>query len=440
MSKRIYAIASLLIAILMVATTSGVGHISADEPVVVLWTKFNDQNTTDPNSQDKWVAQALKDFTAKTGKGISHIVQPYDQINSKLNLAVQSKGDVPDVSYIDTQNLPFFIKNGTLQDITAYVKAAPWFKDVTPGALATCTAPDGKIYCVPTSVAGASVYYWKDLYPNGFPKTAQELLTAARDLKKKDAKKFGVTFKGSEGISLQVTWFPLVTSAGGQIADPATGKAAWANDKVAEVVKWARTIVAEKHAPEVVLATGFDSETPFMNGEAAGFLAGSWSYVYLNPLTSPDGAKFDFKSESVSKAADAGELGFAPPLAWEGGKPALMVTGTAYAIPVGAKNPQNGQAWIDFQLGAGENAKFASAYGGIPTLNEALKDAMFQTAYWKAMSENLTTYAQNPPALTDYDKGIAAFTDTINKLLVDPSLDIMKELQASQDNYNNGLK
>lgn len=440
MSKRVFGIVSLLIAILMIATTSGVGRVQADEAVLVLWTKFNDQNTTDPNSQDKWVAQALKDFTAKTGWGVSHIVQPYDQINSKLNLAVQSKASVPDASYIDTQNLPFFIKNGTLQDITAYVKAAPWFKDITPGALATCTGPDGKIYCVPTSLAGASTYYWKDAYPNGFPRTAQELLAASREIKKKDAKKFGVTFKGSEGISLQVTWYPLITSAGGQIADPATGKATWANDKVAKVVEWGRTIFSEKLAPEVALAPGFDDETPFMNGDAAGFLAGSWSYVYLNPLVAPDGTKFDFKDASVAKAAEAGKLGFAPPLAWEGGKPALMVTGTAYAIPVGAKNAKLAQAWIDFQLGAGENAKFASAYGGIPTLNEALKDAAFQTPYWKAIATNLTTYANNAPALTDYDKGIAALTDTINKLLVDPSLDIMKELQTSQDNYNAGLK
>lgn len=439
MTKRVVSVLSLLVAVVMIASLSGAGRVrAADE--IILWTKFNDQNTTDPNSQDKWIAQALKDFTAKTGQKITNVVQPFDQINSKLNLAVQSKGDVPDVSYIDTQSLPFFIKNGALQDMSAYVKAAPWYKNISPSALTTCTAPDGKIYCVPTSLAGASTYFWTSAYPNGFPKTAQELLVASREIKKADPKKFGVTFKGSEGISLSITWFPLITSAGGQIADPVTGKATWANDKVKAVVEWGRAMFGEKLVPEVALATGFDDEQPFMDGNAGAFLAGSWSYVYLNPLTAPDKTKFDNKSDSVQKAAEAGKLGFAPPLAWEGGKPALMITGTAYAFPVGSKNVKGGQAWIDFQMDSAENAKFASQYGGIPTNSDSLKDAAFQTTYWKAISANINTYAQNPPALTDYDKGLAALTDTINKLLVDPKLDIMKELQAAQDNYNAGLK
>jgi len=158
MQKRLLATLSLIIAAMMIATLTGTGRARAADSLV-LWTKFNTENTTDPNSQEKWAAQALKDFTAKTGQAITHIVQPFDQINSKLNIAVQAKGDVPDISYIDTQNIPFFVKNGALQDISAYVKAASWFKDLTPGALTACTGPDGKIYCVPTSLAGGSTYY-----------------------------------------------------------------------------------------------------------------------------------------------------------------------------------------------------------------------------------------------------------------------------------------
>jgi multiple sugar transport system substrate-binding protein len=437
MMKRPTSLLSLFVAALMLASFAGLGRAQAQETITI-WTKFNDQNTTDPNSQDKWMAEALKEFTATTKLAITNVVQPYDQINSKLNLAVQAGGDVPDLSYVDTLAVPFYQKNGTLQDITDYVKGSAWFKDIPANALAACTGTDGKIYCVPTSLAGASTYYWKSVFPNGFPKTAQELLAAGKELKKKDAKKYIVTFKGSEGISLGVTWEPLISSAGGKIVDD-KGKAAWANDKVAAVVSWAREMFAANLVPAVSLAPGFDDETPFANGEAGAFLAGSWSYVYLNPLTAPDGTKFDFKSESIAKAADAGALGFAPPLAFGDGKPAMMISGTAYGIPVGAKNIKGAHAWIDWQMTAAQNAKFASAYGGIPTLNEALKDAAFQTGYWKAIAANLTTYGVNPPALVDYDKGVAALTNTINRLLLDPKLDIMKELQAAQDNYNNGL-
>lgn len=433
--KRLLPI-SLLTILVLTLSVVGVNAQGKVEPIT-LWTKFNDQNPQ--NSQDKWLADALADYTAKTGNKVTNVVQPYDQINTKLNTAVQAKGEVPDVSYVDTQNIPFFVKGGALTDLTAFVKGASWFKDVDAGALAACTGPDGKIYCVPTSIAGVTVYYWKDYYPNGFPATAQDLLAAAKDLKAKKPDKFAVTMKASEGISMQMTWFPLITSAGGTIADPKTGKATWANDKTVEVVKWAREIFGNKYAPEIDLASGFDDETPFIKGDAGAFLAGSWSYVYLNPLVAPDGTKFPEDSTSVQKAFDAGKLDFAPPLSWAGGKPVSMITGTGYSIPLGAKNVDGAKAFINYSMQTQQNAAYAVAYGALPALTSSLSDTALQTPYWKAVAKNQQSYAANPPALTDYDKGVAALTNTINKLITDPSLDIMKELQAAQDNYNNGL-
>jgi len=437
--KQLWSI-SLLTVLVMLTSAVGVNARPSHDtqPPLTIWTKFNDQNPQ--NIQDKWLVSFVKEYTGATGNTVTNVYQPYDQINSKLNIAVQAKGDVPDLSYVDTQNVSFFNKNGDLTDLTDYVKAASWYKDVDKGALAACTTPDGKIYCVPTSLAGATVYYWKDYYPNGFPATAQDLLDAAKVLKASKADKFAVTLKGSEGISLQMTWFPLIMSAGGTIADPKTGQATWANDKTAAVVQWARDLFSNKYAPEVDLAPGFDDETPFTKADAAAFLAGSWSYVYLNPLIAPDGTKFDNDAASVQKAFDAGKMGFAPPLAWKGGKPVSMITGTAYAIPLGAKNISAAKAFIDYSLQTKQNATYAVAYGALPSLTSSLADTALSTGYWKAVADYQQKYAQIAPALTDYDKGVAALTDTINKLIADPSQDIMKNLQDAQDNYNSGLK
>ncbi len=431
----------LIVLTVLMLLTSALGSIThaAQASAITIWTKFNDQNPQ--NSQDKWLAAALADYATTTGNKATNVYQPYDVINSKLNLAVTAKGDVPDLSYVDTQNIPFFFKNGDLVDLTAFVKGASWFKDVDAGALAACTAPDGKIYCVPTSVAGETVYYWKDYFPSGFPATAQALLDAAKPFKAKNPDKFIVTLKGSENISLQMTWFPLIVSAGGTIADPKTGMANWANDKTVAVVAWARELFGNKYAPaDLDLSKGFDDETPFTKAEAASFLAGSWSYVYLNPLTAPDGTTFNNDAASVQKAFDAGKMGFAPPLAWEGGKPVSMITGTAYAIPLGAKNIDGAKAFINYSLSTKADADYAVAYGALPALVSSLADPNLSTGYWKAIAENQQKYAQVPPALADFDKGVAALTDTINKLVSDPSLDIMKELQAAQDNYNKGLQ
>ena len=39
-----------------------------------------------------------------------------------------------------------------------------------------CTGPDGKLYCIPMALRPSSVFVWKDRFPNGFPKTTDEML------------------------------------------------------------------------------------------------------------------------------------------------------------------------------------------------------------------------------------------------------------------------
>ncbi len=425
----------LVVAIMLVGAVATTRAQTGKQPPITIWTKFNDQNPQ--NSQDQWLAAALKEYTDKTGNKVTNVNQPYDQINSKLNVAVQAKGDVPDVSYIDTQQLGFYTQNGTLMDLTDWVKGAPWYKDISPSAMAPCTTPDGKISCVPTSIASTLVYYWKDLYPNGFPATTDQLLAAAKDLKAKN--KFAVTMKASEKFSVETTYFGLIKSYGGEIADK-DGKAVWANPQTEAALKFVRELFVNKYAPEVALAPGFDDEEPFKRADAAGFLAGSWSYVYLNPLTAPDGTKFDKQSESVAVAFDAGKMGFAPPLAAPNGKPVAWAVGTGWAIPVGSPNVDAAKAYIDFQMTTERDATFAVAYGALPSMTSALADKAFQTPYWKAVAQYQKDYAQPAPNLIDYDKGTIILGDTINKLMTDPSKDIMTELKAAQDEYNSGLK
>lgn len=420
----------LLTGVLVVLVSCG----SSSPKPFTIWSKFNADSPQ--NTQDQWMAATLKDYAAKVSNKIVHVAQPYDQINSKLNLAVKSGGDVPDLSYMDSQQIGFFVQNGTVQDLTDYVKNAAWYKDISPAALAACTAPDGRILCVPSSVATTLIYYWKDLYPDGIPADTDKLLEAAKALK--DKGKFAITLKGSEKASIELTYFGLIKTFGGEVAGK-DGKAVWASPETVQAVQFVRDLFANKYAPDVDLAPGFDHEVPFKQGQAGAFMAGSWSYVYLSPLVAPDGTKFDKKSNSVSAAYDAGKLDFAPPLAKPGSKPVSIVLATAWAIPKGAVNVDQAKAFIDYQMTAAQNANFALAYGALPTLNAALSDQGFQTPYWKAVETYLKEYAIPAPALTQYDKGATLLTDALNKLMTDPTKDIAAELKASQDEYNAGL-
>src|SRR5947207_13024795 len=145
-------LSSRLLLILLCCALSAAGitqsRAQGSQKPITIWTKFNDQNPQ--NTQDQWLAAALKEYKDQSGNSVTNVVQPYDQINSKLNVAVLAGGDVPDVSYVDTQQLGFFVQNGTLTDLTDFVKNAAWFKDLAPSSLAGCTPPDGKILGVPT--------------------------------------------------------------------------------------------------------------------------------------------------------------------------------------------------------------------------------------------------------------------------------------------------
>jgi multiple sugar transport system substrate-binding protein len=431
---------SMLLAACQTATTEPVAPAAPveEEPTevpkpgpITLWTKFNDTNPQ--NTQDEWLKSMLAAIKTDTGLEVTNVFVPFDQINTKLNLAVQAGGDIPDISYMDNQNLGFFYTNGTLMDLTDFVKSAPWFSSLNPAALKACTAPDGKIYCVPSNVAGRWMYYWTAAFPNGFPATTDDLMAVAADLKADG--KFAVTFQASAMDGLP---FSLIKSFGGTIGD-AQGKVAWASPETVKAIEFLRMLFVEGYAPDVDLAPGFEFETPFKDGSSASFFAGSWSYVYLNPLTSFDGKAFDMQAASVEEALKAGVLGTAAPLSAPGGKPYASVASSAWAIPIGSGNVDGAKAFINYQMEATRNADFAISYGALPVLTESMSDPRFANSpYWVAFQKIIAEYGVAPDPLVEYSKASQKMGETVVTLIQKPDLDILTELQRTQDELNAG--
>lgn len=400
---------------------------------VTIWTKFNDTNPQ--NTQDQWLAATIKSLAGFEGLEVTNIFAPYDQINNKLNLAVQSGGDIPDLSYIDTP-IDYFYQNKVLMDITDYVKSAPWYADISPAAMKACTGPDGKIYCVPATEAGHVLYYWTSAYPNGAPKTTDDLLTAGEKMKMDG--KYAITFKGSETTGASTFYLQMIYSFGGKYTDE-NGNTVWASDATVKAIELIRALFANKYAPDVCLAPGFDFETPFKDGSAGAFVAGSWSYVYLNPLTSFDGAStFDFGAQSVEEAMKAGALKIADTISAPGGKPYSILYVNAWAIPVGAKNVEGAKAVIDYLMTPRNNADYAVAYGALPVNLVSLKDPRFvDSLYWQAVSNALNSYGVVLP-VNKNQKWTQKVNDTIVTLIQNPGQDIMEALKKAQDDLNAG--
>ncbi|MDO9085306.1 MAG: extracellular solute-binding protein [Anaerolineaceae bacterium] len=399
---------------------------------VTVWTNYNQNNPA--TSIDRWILDVAIDIQRSEGIQLTNVYVPWTMINEKINLAVQSGGEVFDLTKMDMPLDPFY-NNEVFMDITDYVKSSEWYKDIDPVYMSLCTGPDGKIYCVPAMSTGSMIYYWTAAYPNGFPKDTDELLAAAAKLKEEG--KYALTFKGSENVGVDLFYFQLIHSIGGKYTDE-NGNTAWATPESVQVIEFLRELFANKYSPDVALGLDFDCETSFKDGTAGAWVAGSWSYVFLNPLT--DGVtNFDFGSLSVEEAMRAGALKIADPLTMPGGKPTINLAGAnGWAIPVNSKNVEGAMAVIDFLMQPGNNADYAFAFGAVPTNSKSMQDPRFvDSKYWQAAAESfrqtgIIAKTNNNPKMRQ------AMNDAIITLILEPELDIMTTLQKVQDDLNAG--
>lgn len=416
---------------------------SSEEPVVeepvtydpvTIWTQLN--TDTPASARDKIFAAMLPEMQSSTGITIMNVNQPYDQLDAKLNLAVQAGGEVPDIQEVNTNTFGFHYANGNLQDITDYVVSAPWYDHLSPGAINNCTGPDGRIYCVPAMLRTNIMYYYTESFPDGYPSTTDELLAAAPALKEQGL--FAITGKVSEVWGAQFALFPLVKTFGGSFADK-DGNIVWASNETVKVVEFLREIYSKGYSPESMAAAGFDSQTAFMNGTAASFIGGSWSYAFVNPIQTPSGQVFDEGAESVLKAMDAGVLAIAPPLSAPGSVPVSISDARAWGVPTSAKNVEGAYQVINYMMTPKPNADLAHTFGCVPTVEEALLDPRYaDSAYWGSVIEILNKYSVPMDPITDYyDQIVLKFADTVVKLIITPNLDILSELDKAQKDMNN---
>ena len=427
--KTILITISILVLSVQAVFAGGSSDEASNE--VTIWTKYNSENPE--NDRDEWMKSAIEAYLEETGGVINNIFVPYDQINSKLNVAISAGGDIPDLSYIDSQQQAFYVSNATLMDITDLVVDASWYKEMSPRALDACTAPDGSIIAVPLNIGTRVSYIWTEAWPNGYPSTVSGFLAEAARIREEGS--YAMTFKASEKYGTEGLYYGLVKSFGGSYADE-EGNAAWANPEMVAVLEYLRILFAEEYVPEIDLAPGFDNERPFVQGDAVSFPGISWSYVYMNPLTAPDGTVIDEGSSSIAKAVEMGKIDVAPYLSADDGEPVAALTSSALAIPDGAGNIDGALAFINWLMTPERNAECAAALGGLPSIISAQSSELFQTPYWKKVSQITEEYGAPYPALVDYDRALTKLAQTFEEILSDPELDIMETLQQAQDEIN----
>jgi len=421
----------------------------AEAKPLTTWYQY-DQKNEDPASDERagnqWIRETIPAFDkAFEGKWYwDNIPKAWDKLAAELTAAVIAGGDVPDIVEIGGLQVQTYLQNGVLMDLTDWMKAQPWFADLDPGAIDTCTGPDGRIYCVPTAERPFVVYVWSELYPNGLPKTPEQFMVEAERLKAEGH--YAWTYFGSTqfaGNGSVRGLFSVIASFGGGYETP-DGQMLLNTPENVAAITFLRETVQKGYNPDTVFAGGFIEEDSFKDSSAAAFPTGLFGYRYVNPLTAPDGTKFEKGNEQdMIDAIAAGKVVLAPMFAPEGKTPSCGLDGMSVGIPVGAPNLDAAYDFINWLMTDQDQfVKYVvSAGGGFPALISAQKHPDLQTPFYKQAADaiNASKCKMAIKNMSRPDEAAETIMNAIYKLIKDdPKADIPTVLQQAQDEYNAG--
>ena len=429
------------------APASAPSSTEAGEAAPVVTWYYYDQDNTDPEANERvgnfYLAETIPLFDEAFAGQYRWVNVPRDY-NLVLDLvaAVQNNGDIPDVMRTGTVDLPTFVLNNTVQDLTEYVTNAAWYADLDPKAVEACTAPDGKIYCVPVSESPYLVYYWTDLYADGFPATTDAFLAKAAELKAAD--NYALTYWGStafDGEGAGRYYYQVISSFGGGYDDGQGNMRLNTPENIA-AVEFMREIVANGYSPEAAFVGNFEEEASFKEGLAGAFPTGFFvGYQYLNPLKSPSGQEFNtISAQDMEDAVNAGVMGLAPLFAPEGVTPGCHMDVFGFVIPNGAKNVEGAKAYIDWIMEKEQAVQWVlRAGGGVPVASSVRAEPAFQTEIFKQGAAALDASNCKPwyGSLTRIPEAKKIITETLFDLLKgNPDADIAAALTAAEETYN----
>lgn len=414
----------------------------------VTWYQY-DQNNTDPASDERvgneYLRKTIPLFNEAYAGKWNWVNQPkaWDKMSAELVAAVQAGGEVPDLFEMQGNQLNDFYRNGAIQDLTDWAQSQSWFNDLDASAVESCKGPDGKLYCIPISQRPQVVYVWKDIFPNGFPKTPDDFMEQAAALKDQGLYAmtfFGSTDKGGGGVNRAVN--TTISSFGGRF-DDGDGNMVLDTPENVAAIEFLREIVAGGYVPEVSFAGGYQEEEPFKDGTAGALPSGLNGYRYLNPLKAPNGTEYAKGSEEdVLDAVAAGDLLISSFLAPEGKKPGCNTDVAGFVIPVGAKNAEAAHDYISWIMEPEQNADWVlGPGGGFPVLKTTLTLDQFKAPFYQQAAEAVSASACRPwyGSLERTSEAQLLIMTTIYKLIKeDPTADISAELTRAQEEYNAG--
>lgn len=167
---------------------------------------------------------------------------------------------------------------------------------------------DGHFYGTQRDCATLQVFYWKDLYPNGFPKTLDEMYAEADRLNSEGIVPLSVGWKDKWSINdTFVTFVDQLDPTKQMIRDADKGKISWVNDTFKQAMQYVKDLYDKKVFAEDALALTYGTEAfeAFASKKAAAMWPmGEW---FLSGLKDEDVVQNDNIGVSLLPAIDAGK-------------------------------------------------------------------------------------------------------------------------------------
>lgn len=414
----------------------------------VTWYQYDETNE-DPASDERvgneYLRKSIPEFNEAFEGKWNWVNRPkaFDKMYNELVSAVIAGNKVPDIIEIGSSNILLAYKNGALQDLRSWAEQQPWWADMDPSAVESCTAPDGSLLCIPVAERPHLVYVWADRFPNGFPTTPEEFVTEAERLKSEGL--YAWTYFGSTafgGDSASRMYNTLIKSFGGTY-DDGEGNLYLTSPETVAAIEFLRETVKNGYNPETVFAGGFIEEDSFKDASAASIPTGLFGYRYINPLTAPDGTKYDTgTADDMLNAIAAGDVILASMFAPEGQTPGCGNDTQGFAIPVGAENVDAAHDYINWVMTPEQNPAFVLGPGaGFPANLAMLDHPDLQLPFYQEAAKALENSVCTPwyGSLERPDEATEIIAIVIYKLIKeDPTADIITELTAAEEAYNSG--
>ncbi|MFP3987808.1 ABC transporter substrate-binding protein [Streptomyces sp. E11-3] len=436
--------APLVLAALLAAgalSACGGGSGSDEDTVKVSFKQSTDNQI---KVMDTYLAEMKKQFEkANPGKKVKlvPIKAPDAEYYTKLQQMLRSPKTAPDLVYEDTFLINSDITSGYLKPLDTYLDGWKDWPQFVDSAKTAAKAEDGKTYGVPDGTDTRGLWFNKailkkaGLPANWQPKTWDEILDAARTIKKKvpDVIPLNVYTGKPGGEQSTMQGFEMLLYGTGDDPLYDTGSRKWVagSQGFKDALEFVETVYKEKLGPDVADALDPNIATTVRGdllpeGKLAINLDGSWLPQDWLPGS---GHEWPEWSKELGLAAMPTQHGQAP------GKVSLS-GGWTWAIPAKAANPDLAWKFIE-TMQTKENAqRWYIANSGIAVRDDVAKDPEYVKAQpGIQFFTDLVEFTHYRPAYPAYPKVSTAIQEAMEGVTTgDRSVD-----KAAED-YDDELK